>query len=76
MSKTDWQDIGTAPKDGSLISARGRDWGSTENRFHYVETKFGVDLNGRDNWLDSKGRPLVYLTHWKAAALDAGERDA
>ncbi len=65
--------IETAPKDGTEIKVRGRDWGFKENKFHYAEVQWRMPEN--PNAYQTMGwRPaiatrddfaMVYLTDWK-----------
>lgn len=60
MSK--WESLETAPKDGTWIKVRGRDFGHANGRRHYA-----IAFYEDDNWneVGSAGGLLYYLDSWQ-----------
>ena len=61
MAKPQWQSIKDAPRDGTWIKVRGRDFGSPTGRWHYA-----VAFYEGANWheVGSNSGQLAYLTDW------------
>ena len=59
---TDWKPIETAPRDGTWIKVRGRDFGDSTRKRHYA-IAFYEDRNW--NEVGSEGGLLYYLDGWK-----------
>lgn len=60
---SEWQDIKTAPRDGTWIQVRGHDYGDRTRKRHHAVAFFE---NG--NWLEvgSVGGVLYYLDGWRS----------
>jgi hypothetical protein len=56
-----WQDIETAPRDGSRVYAKGRDFGNPEGDEHFCWVVWE-----RGEWLDAddENTTCMYLTHY------------
>lgn len=59
---TTWQDIGTAPRDGTWIQVRGHDFGDRTRNRHYAIAFFD---NGNWNEVGSASGVLYYLDGWR-----------
>ncbi len=59
---SDWQNIETAPKDGTWIRVRGHDFGDRTRKRHYAIAFFD---NGHWNEVGSEGSVLYYLDGWR-----------
>lgn len=69
-----WLDMNSAPRDGTPIRARGRDWGDPCGKLHYVtvhwrKPRSKSDASGGKAWRKVNGDDYacVYLTDWKPA---------
>jgi hypothetical protein len=58
----DWQPMSSAPKDGTWIKVRGRDYGIPGNRRHYAIAFYD---DGAWQEIGSNAGQLQYLTDWK-----------
>ena len=78
----DWQPIRTAPKDGTVVRVRGRDWGKENGKYHYANAEFTPCRSGNKDF-DKKhsgftdiltGEFMAHASHWQAAKLRKFER--
>lgn len=64
-AEQEWQDMESAPKDGTKIVALGFNWGNPDGTRHSFITRYR-----EGDWIDcqTEGHPTTYLrhlTHWK-----------
>lgn len=65
---SEWQDMARAPRDGTWLKVRGRDFGNSQLRRHYAIAFFE-----NENWneVGSQGGVLYYLDGWNPPAEPA-----
>lgn len=57
-----WKPMSSAPKDGTVIMARGHDWGNRTNKKHYALAFY---RDGAWHEVGSEGGQLQYLDEWR-----------
>jgi hypothetical protein len=67
---TTWQDIGTAPRDGTAVRLKGR-WPNTDG---IVELDGFYEAGGyTEGWVDAASFNVFYPTHWMPPPSKEGE---
>jgi hypothetical protein len=65
----EWQPIETAPRDGTIIKARGRDFGSVDGAFHRRICWWEEDGFNGPGWYSADDCHLQYLESWKPTGI-------